>query len=192
VHAGSFSDPAPAERKEAAAGGSIDPQPFTVKVRLLAEGKELVFLIRLEREGVVTTDGELRGDPGQVAEWLTDLAVIIERAAFPAREPPVAWDALTTSTDALRRFLEAGGSPDFEEKTRLLREALAADPSFLEARWQLGVVLYALGGYEDALDALETYLAARPSSSRAAHNSAAGPGRRLRRLPLCLDTFRGS
>jgi hypothetical protein len=155
----------------AAESGSVGPQPFAAKVRLLTEGEDLVYLVRLENEAGMIADGELRGDPGQVAEWLTELAVIIERAAFPARESPVAWDAPTSSTGALRRFLEAGRSADFKEKERLLREALAADPSFLEARWQLGVVQYALGGYEDALDAFEAYLAARPSSSRAAHNS---------------------
>jgi len=146
-------------------------QPFTVRVRLLTEEEDLIFLVNLEKQGVVIADGELRGEPGEAARWLTDLAVIIERAVFPARQSPVAWEPPTSSTDALRRFLEAGRSADFGEKERLLRGALAADPSFLEARWQLGVVQCALGGYEDVLDAFDTYLTARPSSPRAEHNS---------------------
>ena len=145
--------------------------PFSVKVRVLTEGKDLVYLMRLETGEGQIAESELRGAPAEAARWLRDLALVVERTILPDSDVSSSWQGPASSTPALRLFLDSGKTESFEARTRLLQDALAMDPAFAEARWQLGVVLYAWGRFAEALDAFEKYLEVRPSSSRAAHNS---------------------
>jgi chromosome segregation ATPase len=157
-----------------AASSSLAPKalpPFSIKARVLMEGKDLVFLVRLETGEGQIAESELRGAPAEAARWLSDLALVVERTVLADSGVSVSWQGPASSTAALRLFLDSGRTESLEARTRLLQDSLAKDPTFAEARWQLGVVLYAWGRFEEALEAFEKYLEVRPSSSRAAHNS---------------------
>jgi len=157
-----------------AASSSLAPKalpPFSIKARVLMEGKDLVFLMRLETGEGQIAESELRGAPAEAARWLSDLALVVERTVFADSGVSVSWQGPAFSTAALRLFLDSGRTESLEARTRLLQDSLAKDPTFAEARWQLGVVLYAWGRFEEALEAFEKYLEMRPSNSRAAHNS---------------------
>ena len=91
-------------------------------------------------------------------------------ASFSPPPPPPGNRA--ESQAALARGEAAQGAGRLDEAIRAYEAAIAADPSFFEAHYNLGVVATDAGRTSQALSAYESALALRPDSANARYNLA--------------------